>query len=250
MKVLNFGLLFGLALGSLVSCSHQPVHTTEVAEIDDAAYGRLPSSECYEFGKTYKECKQARKNDTADKYLLDHEGNLFRKVPKVKTPCQITSDVSDFKISQHPNDVAVLYYKKGNDLYIFNKDKEYRPNGQCPSAKGNSKMLMANVQKFTVTSNQNTTIVNAAVDVNGNFNAWDNNIVVYSDKGIDEFQMNSCYGTQGKSFSSYVLFTRDYQGNVTKVKTDGTYFVKDASKVDPRRYNGLTDFKKQNNVCN
>lgn len=253
MKFLNSSLLLALSVGSLVSCStwthKQPAAVAPevvVAEPADEVYGRVPAADCDK--SRWKDCKQARKGDYAERYMIDYNGGLFRKINKLE--CQVTGGVSSFKISQHPNDVAVLYFKKGEDLYILNKDAEWRPNGQCPSAKGNFKKLMSNVQKYTVTSNVNTTIVNAAVSVEGKFVAWDNVKPVYQDTNIDEFRMNDCYNSKDKSFSSYVLFTRDRSGNVTKVKVKGDVFRKDASKVDAKSYESLNDFVKSNKVCN
>jgi hypothetical protein len=238
-------------LTTLVSCAtqNQPaqVQVVEAVEAVDETFGRLPSSECD--SSKYKTCKEARKNDIADRYMLDKNGNLYRRINKAT--CSITGDVQDFKISMHPKDLAVVYYKKNDNLYMINLDKEYRPSGQCPSAAGNTKLLMKNISKYTVTSNTNTTIVNAALGENHEFKAWDNNAVVYSDSDVDEFQMNECYKSEGKSFSSYVLFTKDRSDLVTKVKVNGDRkFVKDNSKRDNARYSSIGKFKDKNNVCN
>ena len=48
--------------------------------------------------------KNARKNDVADSYILADSGDLFRMVKGNK--CQITNNVSSFKVSQHPNDLC------------------------------------------------------------------------------------------------------------------------------------------------
>lgn len=242
--------IMGLAVAlSFVSCSstQKPLSVANVPhEIStDVDHTRVPAADCD--SSKFKMCKEARRNDTADRYMLAHDGTLFRRINNAQ--CAVTSKVTDFKISQHPNDVAVIYFVKEGNLYLVNLDKERRQNGQCPSAAGNTKQLMANVEKYTVTSNTETTIVNAALDRNGNFKAWDNVTVVYSDSGVEEYSMNECFGKKGKSFSSYVLFTRDRNDSVTKVKVSGSQFRKDESKTTHERYNRISEFKDQLNVC-
>ncbi len=249
-----------LSLLTLVSCSsvkHQstPATVAEVAPTaasefaaDEAAadeYDRVPANECDR--SKYRSCREARRNDVADRYMLGNDGTLFRRINGAT--CSITSGVQDFKISQHPNDVAVIYFKKNNDLHLLNMDRERRPNGQCPSSAGNIRKLMENVKKYTVTSNQNTTIVNAALDESGNFRAWDNTRVVYSDRSVEDFQMNQCFGTAGKSFSSYVLFTRDSSDNITKVRVSNGLFTRDESNVVRQRHESIRSFVEQQRVC-
>ena len=242
MRFMGFALLL-----TAVSCSwtHKPT-TIAVVEQPDEAYNRLPAADCD--NSKYKECKEARKSDTADRYMLGHDGTLYRRINGAN--CAVTSGVKDFKISQHPNDVAVIYYRKNGDLYMVNKDKERRTRGQCPSAEGNTKKLMSNVKKYTVTSNTDTTIVNAALSKSGQFSAWDNVQVVYSDINVDDFTMNSCFGAKGKSFSSYVLFTLDRYNNISKVKVNKEYkYLRDDSKVNRERFDSISDFKDRNKVC-
>ncbi len=244
-----------LSLLTLVSCSsvkHQSTPAT-VAEVAPAAetefapdeYDRVPANECDR--ARYRTCREARRNDVADRYMLGNDGTLFRRINGAV--CAVTSGVEDFKISQHPNDVAVVYFKKTNHLFLLNMDRERRPNGQCPSSSGNIRKLMDNVKKYTVTSNQNTTIVNAALDESGNFRAWDNTRVVYSDRGVEEFQMNQCFGTANKSFSSYVLFTRDISDNITKVRVRNGIFARDESQVVRERYGRINAFVESQRVC-
>ena len=240
--------ILGLAvLLTAVSCStssNQPA-APEVVWAQDEAYNRLPAADCD--SSRYKECKEARKNDTADRYMLGHDGTLYRRINQVT--CAVTSGVQSFKISQHPKDVAVIYYKKNNDLYLVNKDKEVRGRGQCPSAEGNTKRLMKNVRKYTVTSNVDTTIVNAALDENGLFSAWDNVNVVYKDSSVEDFQMNECFGVKGKSFNSYVLFTLDRFDHISKVKVTKEKYLKDESKVTTEKFTSISKFKDKFNVC-
>lgn len=197
-------------------------------------------------GKNWQ-CKNARSSDGAvDQYMLDKAtGNFYRYFKNGRT-CQITSNVKDFKISQHPNDVAVVYYESNNDLYIVRN--QGTQSGDCPPV--SKKVLMANVKEWKMVSNTNTTIVNAASDVNGNFIAWDNTHSVYSDIRIVDFQMNQCFGASGKSFSSYVLFTLDSQGNVNKVKVSGGFFTADKTTVQHGNWTKLSDWKKdQGGIC-
>ena len=258
MSLLNPNVLGLSALLLLSACAsnHKPEAQPRVAETSvdserdlqlaaEAEYDRVPASECD--SSKYKECKEARRSDVATRYMLGHNGTLYRKINSAT--CAVTSNVEDFKISQHPKDVAAIYFKKDGHLYLLNVDKERRATGNCPSAEGNTKRLMDNVEKYTVTSSTKSTIVNAALGTNGEFKAWDNNVVVYSDSNVAEFQMNHCFGAAGKSFSSYVLFTRAHDKSVTKVKVTQGRHIKDESRDDNSRFSDLNDFKKKNNVC-
>ena len=84
--------------------------------------------------------KQARSNDIASSYELEHDGDLFRIMKdKKKTRCQITTNVSEIKISQHPKDVGMLYFKKNGNLYIL-RDQDTERGKTCPAT---DKSIMA-----------------------------------------------------------------------------------------------------------
>jgi hypothetical protein len=183
--------------------------------------------------------KQARDNDIATQYGLTVDNTLYRIVGGKR--CDITTDVQSFKVSQHPKDAAMLYYKKGSDLYVIGRSA---PSRQCPKA--NSKLLMQDVKKYNVVSNTNTTIVNVALSYSGKFVAWDNSNPVLTVAGADDYEMNQNYGVQGKPFSSYVAFVHSaYGGNIMKVKGQSP----EASKWDSSRYYGtIEDFKHVNKL--
>ncbi len=245
----NIFTLFALVVLT-ASCSHHACKgdkpAVAAAEGDLSNYvevTREPSAECP--SSKYVLCKQARKNDVADMYLLTANGDLFRTVNG--NLCQVTNGVTDYKVSQHPNDAAVMYYTRNGGLWILNN--ENRGGGQCPGTI--KKELLPNVDKdnYKVVSNTHTTIVNAALDNGGRFVAWDNVRPVYQDGGVAEFQMNPCYGQQGKSFSTVVLFTRDQGGAVTKVRVEGGAYLRNNSNETTRRYQSISDFKKAEGVC-
>lgn len=200
-------------------------------------------------GQDWKVCKDSvRANESVDQYLLTRSGNLYATLKRGGALCQITSGVDDFKISQHPKDAAVIYFTKGNDLYVLHK-QNVGYDGDCP--KTSKKVIMENVKEYKVATNTHTTIVNAALSYNGKFVAWDNTSAVYTDFGVSDFQMNECFGTKGKSFNSYVAFTIDYAGFVTKIKgkSSGSYFEYISDKTTKGRYGSITTFKSQENVC-
>jgi hypothetical protein len=200
-------------------------------------------------GQEWKTCKNSvRKSETVKQYLLTKSGDLYATLKRGNALCQITSDVDDFKVSQHPNDAAMIYYTRDNDLYVLNK-QAVNADGDCPKTKKH--VIMANVVEHKIATNTDTTIVNAALDKFGKLVAWDNKKAVYTDYGVSDFQMNSCYGVKGKSFSSYVMFTIDYAGFVTKVKgeSSGTYFQYISDKSTKGRYKDITGFKNKENVC-
>lgn len=245
-------LLLGLLAAGFMGCTHTPSSTTAAANPDQAWTGytsdefadRAPAAECALAGD-WKECKNARRNDYASQYLLDRAGNFYRLVNNRK--CQVTANVVDFKISQHPSDAAVVYYKTTkNELFVVHNQSTQL--GDCPPV--SKKSIMTAVKEFSVVPSQKTTIVNAALSTGGQFTAWDSVNSVYRDFNITDYQMNQCYGVSGKSFSSVVLFTIDRSGAVTKVRmqSNGLY-IKDSSNTTSRSYASLQDFKQTERVC-
>jgi hypothetical protein len=205
---------------------------------------------CPNDGKSYKECKQARSNDRgAKRYLLMSSGQLLRVTDDNRLKCTIDQDVLDIKVSIHPTDAAVVYYTKsgrgGKQLIaVKNVDGDFA--GQC--VKVQKSVLMENVKEFSVVPNRDTTIVNAALSRSGQLKAWDSRNEVYSDYGIVDYQINSCFGQSGRAFNSYALFTIDKHGIVTKVKGNGGRYVKD--KADNSRFQSIKQFIEVRNVCN
>jgi hypothetical protein len=193
------------------------------------------------------ETKEARKSDVAFKsYTLKKNGDLFRETV-AGTDCQVTSNVTDFKISQHPSDAAVAYYLQAGNLVALhtvktNSDVRKLVKGDCP--KKDAKVIMANVEKYTVVSNTDTTIVNMAVTKYGEFTAWENVSPVLTLKNIATYVNNECFGTK-KSFTSYVAFAINTNGFVYKIKGDKPQ----DSKVTAKTYSSLKQFKDAENVC-
>lgn len=258
MKVLKYSVVQALSvlvLGSLVSCSsherttkHLEISSHEAWEVLSDA-DREPAADNCKKPARDKSCKMARQNDAAQEYMLGHDGTFRRRINGVE--CAITSKVQDFKISQHPTDAAVVYYRKNNNLYMINQDREFRQAGNCPSVQGNTKLLMSNVKKYSVTSDLRTTIVNAALSNDGQLVAWDYRIPVYRDYGVSDYNMNNCYNVKGKSFSSVVLFSIDYSGKVSKVRNaKGLYQKIGEANSTHESYRDINDFKISQNVCN
>lgn len=200
-------------------------------------------------GQTWKTCKNTvRADETVEQYLLTKNGNLFALLKRGGALCQVTSDVDNFKISQHPKDAAVLYFDRNDDLYVLNKEK-VNFWGDCP--KTSKKVIMENVKEYKIATNTKTTIVNAALNKFGKFVAWDNTSPVYTAYGVADFQMNNCFGKKGSSFNSYVLFTQDFAGFITKVKgkADWGVFEYIADSTTKGRFDSITAFKDKENVC-
>ncbi len=194
------------------------------------------------------ETKRARANDLAESYTLADNGTLSRTIRNTNMKCTITTQVEEFKVSMHPQDAAMIYFVKSDKSLWYLKNSG-SAGEQCPRAE--KARLLESVKKYTVTSNTDTEVVNVALDTSGNLYAWGNTgPAIYTDRGVAEFQMNQCYGAQGKSFNSFVLFTRDNYGIVTKVKVEqGRYFVNNESRDDARRFPAIKDFKEERNVC-
>lgn len=183
--------------------------------------------------------KNARSNDVASRYVLEDNGNFFRFVGNQK--CQITNNVDSFKVSSHPNDAAMVYFERDNDLYVLHNASR---TGNCPKA--SKKVITSNVAKYNVVSSTQTTIVNLALSKSGTFTAWDNTTPVVSKTGVKSYSMSQCYGVSGKSFSTYVAFAINSAGHIFKVKGKSP----GSSNWDTSaRYNSVDEFVRKNNVC-
>ncbi|MEK6773151.1 MAG: hypothetical protein AABY64_04355 [Bdellovibrionota bacterium] len=238
-------LVGAIALAGLFGCSsHYKKGEATPSAYEKSETWRAPAAECMLKGD-YKECKNARTNDWADQYLLDNKGNLFRAVGGQK--CQVTDKVSSFKISQHRSDSAVIYYEREDALYVVHN--QGTKSGNCPSV--SKKKIMDNVKEYSLVPNPNTFIVNAALDKNGSFVAWEDVRPAYSDNNVTDYVMNTCYKQEGKSFNTVVLFTIDRSGSVTKVRVEesGGIWVYNKSNTTNKRYNSLKDFKESERVC-
>jgi hypothetical protein len=185
--------------------------------------------------------KKARANDVADTYVLTDSGTLYRTVNGRR--CDVTTNVANFKISQHPNDLAMVYFKKNGDLYVLGRS--FPTYNGCPKA--NTKILLESVKKYSVTSNTKTTVVNVALSESGKFVAYDNFAPVLTVSGADDYQMNQNFGAEGKAFSSYVTFVHTARGGyIMKVKGNSP----EASKWDTSRYfSSIRDFKEANGLA-
>ncbi len=191
--------------------------------------------------------KKARSNDVASEYILEDDGDLFRRVGKNK--CQITTKVQEFKISRHPNDAAMIYFMKDGDLYVLHNAED---TGQCPKA--SRKKILDDVAKvnskwrYTLVNTIKTTIVNAAMTTmnGGTFIAWDNTHPVYMASGVKDYLKNTCYGTKGKKMTTYVAFVLTNDNKIIKVKGKSP----EKSLVDnSRTYQSIQEFKTVNKVC-
>ena len=203
--------------------------------------------------------KKPRYNDTsAQRYILSH-GILSREINGLN--CVISNSVSDFKVSTHPLDSALVYFERINafgrpDLYEFhgNSPKELAISARtrnCPSA--NTEVAMRDMAKYTVVSNpvprnkgellvfSQANIVNMALDYQGNLKAWGTtgNAPVFALADILDYRMNLNYGHKGAQYSSYVAFAISKSGYVVKI--DGIHPEK--SKLDiSRRHQNIDQF--------
>jgi hypothetical protein len=185
--------------------------------------------------------KKARPNDTASAYVLADNSTLYRVIRGNR--CAVTSNVESFKVSQHPNDAAMVYFKKNGDLYVLNASPATR---QCPKAE--TRLIMTDVKKYSVVSNTNTAIVNVALSYAGTFKAWNNTSAVLTVTNADEYQLNQNFGAEGKPFSSYVAFVHTARGGyIMKVKGNSP----EASKWDSSHYySSVADFAQTNGLTN
>lgn len=204
-----------------------------------------------------KQTSQARRDsgrEIATAYTLLEDGTFFRIINGIR--CTVTTRVQDFKISEHLNDTGLVYFIKasqGQDSMWQVQQSAEPGEGQCP--KTVAFKLLDNIEKkgekfsYYITSNTHTSIVKAALTADGNFVAYDNiGPVLQSNPAgvkITDVSMNECFGVDGKSFKTYVMFLHDANDRIHKIKGDepGEF------KTDPGTYASIAKFKEANNVC-
>jgi hypothetical protein len=191
--------------------------------------------------------KQARKTDVASEYQLKSNGALFRKIGNQL--CQVTNHVDDFKIAQHPNDPTLAYIVRDGALEALTLLADATEATQCPKAELST--LVAKLDRtdggwvYKVIDRADTPLSLIAQDANGTVTAWDDRGVAVTVNGVVETEMNTCFGAKKKSFSSYVAFSIDADGLVSKIGGKDPR----KSKADTKRYANLDAFLAQNRVC-
>jgi hypothetical protein len=193
--------------------------------------------------------RRARPGDVASKYVLERGGDLFRFVNGRK--CQVTNNVLDFKISQHPSDLAVVYYVRQDggkaNLYVLHNAGR---GGDCPKA--DKLQIMADVARsgskyrYSVVSSTDTSAVSMALSRRGEFRVWSRDDTLIVERKIRDYRLHQQYGRPGAPFSRYVGFALDRAGRVLKI--DGRR--PDTSSYDPaRRYRQLDEFFRTNRLA-
>ena len=183
--------------------------------------------------------KTARRGDLASRYLLREDGHLFREI--AGTPCEITTDVSEFKIAENPSDPTAVYLVKKGALYALTTPTPDQAAG-CPKAP--LTQLVPALDSYVVVNRKDTPISLVARDAAGQVTAWDAKGPAMWVEGTTEMRLNDCFGTK-KSFGSYVAFAIDANGVVSKIGGKDPRH----SKADPKHYRSLDAFLANNRVC-
>ena len=163
--------------------------------------------------------KRARSTDIATEYRLEGT-DLYRMVDGQK--CQVTTDVIEFKVSQHPDDAAVIYYLRRErgaaNLYsLENTDG----GGQCPKAKKHRILddiaRSGGRYKYSVVPSAKAEIVAVALSRQGTLVAWDEQTAVVEEQGVEDYRLHDRFGKAGAPFRRYVAFAIDSAGFVLKL---------------------------------
>lgn len=164
--------------------------------------------------------KQARANDVASEYVLERDGDLFRIVKGRK--CQVTNDVLDFKVSQHPRDLAVIYFVRREgpraNLYVLHNTAR---RGDCPKAK--KLQILADLDRkrgkyrYSIVSSTKTEAVSMALSRRGVLKVWSRDDTLLEKRRMKDYRLHDKYGKRGAPFSRYVGFALDRRGRVLKI---------------------------------
>lgn len=192
--------------------------------------------------------KTARRGDVASQYVLRADGSLFRQIGR--NLCQVTNEVDEFKVAQHPADPTAIYIvRKGALEALTLTDADLTSTStSCPRAE--LQTLVPKLDRgdgkwtYKVVDRKNTPLSLVAKDTRGRVTAWDRKGVAVSVEGAVDLALNPCFGTK-KSFSSYVAFVIDREGRVSKIGGKDPR----KSKADAQRYDSLDTFRGVNHVC-
>lgn len=190
--------------------------------------------------------KAARTGDVASEYTLRPDGALFRQIGK--NTCQVSTEVYDFKVAQHPTDPTAIYVVKKGGLFALVPGAADGRATSCPPAKLSP--LIAGVERvndewmYKVVDRKDTPISLVAQDTDGHVTAWDAKGVAVTVNGARDMKVNACFGSK-KSFGSYVAFAIDRDGRVSKIGGKDPR----KSKLDPKRYDSIDSFLAANKVC-
>ncbi len=204
--------------------------------------------------------KAARNNDSyACKYLLSSEyqnayyydattlANLYRadcdRSGHSINPTLVNRDVLDFKISQHPNDRALVYFVK-DEYGIANL-------WELSSITNKTQFLTRDIKKinghfkYDVIPSTDTTIVMVSLSNNGSLRAWDNDGEIEKWLLIEDYRLNPNFGKAGMPFSSYAVFAIDKAGYVIKIK--GKDFQNSKAETT-KKFNSIDEFLRVNKL--
>lgn len=182
----------------------------------------------FSFTALADDVKTARSNDVVEKYVLKSNGVFSRVLSGARgkdLSCAVTSNVSDFKISQHPNDAATAYFIKSGDLHFVKNSKKGARKGNCPPA--DTGALMGNVKQdggkyqYGVIPSTKSEYVNWALDGTGTFHAWKNSGLPMKIQNVSDVSTVECFGQSGKAFSKKILLLEKRDGNILAMEDDG-----------------------------
>lgn len=198
-------------------------------------------------------------------YRLDSLGNLYRYFGGT-LKCQVTNQVMDFKMNMHPADEGVAYLVRNEGLsngvlYALMDSPQYGLS-QCPKSfkvRALGGLTGYVNDKYKIVSNLNdyqlgTSATMLAINGSGELVGWRGRSRVFQNSATVRYSdlvMNTCYGSRGKSYSSYVAFTLEKGSGlyhrVAKIKGRNTV---QESKFDTRTWRSIQDFKAYYGVCN
>ena len=190
--------------------------------------------------------KTARRGDVASQYVLRADGSLLRQIGR--NLCQVTSDVEEFKVAQHPSDPTAIYIVRKGALEALTVTDDTLAASACPRA--TLQTLIPALDRadgewtYKVVDRKDTPLSLVAKDTRGRVTAWDQEGVAVSIEGAVDLAINPCFGSK-KSFSSYVAFLLDRDGRVAKIGGKDPR----RSKPDTQRYESLDAFRGVNQVC-
>lgn len=222
---------FATALAALsIGCAHTPPHAPEAAA-KTTATDRFPTAAV--------ESKEGR-----DNLKYERNGTDFFVLLRNGQRCQITSNVSDFKML--PRGSHVLAYETTlNELVMLRLGDDEAQ--QCYSQRDRKTDVtdqQARIVKWNVVSAAEVPVVLIALDKNGFVKMYDihgNDVSKLGIRNVEDYRLHPCHGKHGVPFNSKLAFAYG-KGRVMTIESNGR------AVLDPGNYSSASDFIERNKI--
>ena len=153
--------------------------------------------------------QQARPSDKVAKGYVLADDSLYLIDRQTGERRLVSHGVSDFKVSERPHDMGLLYFIKWNRLHYLNQG------GRSRRLPGAGPVLLAGKGfHYDLVRSPSSPIVLVFLTRDGEFQVWGRANRLFSFRGIKSYRMNPSFGQVGSADSEAVAFLEDKHGRL------------------------------------